>query len=244
MATRSVTWRTPRPASTIIPPVARSASAPPEIDEVIAKLTANDPAQRYASASLAIADLAGLLAKAKETANGERGVRARVTNLMRTLWPQEPAKSRSEFAQLLKEARATTLAPVPTPASTKTEAVATRLLSEGPADPSVVSGTPYRIIRTIGEGASGTVYEAEHVELGRKVALKVLGPGHASAHDAIERFRGEARAVARLSHPNLVPLYDFGKSLDGRVYLAMELLVERRSTSASAARAGWTTGRR
>ena len=52
----------------------------------------------------------------------------------------------------------------------------------------------------------------------------MLAPGHASAHDAIERFRSEARAVAKLSHPNLVPLYDFGKSLDGRVFLAMELL--------------------
>ena len=91
-------------------------------------------------------------------------------------------------------------------------------------DPSVLSGTPYRIARKIGEGASGVVYDAEHVELGRKVALKVLAAGHASATDAIERFRREARAVAKLSHPNLVQLYDFGKSLDGRVFLAMELL--------------------
>ena len=68
------------------------------------------------------------------------------------------------------------------------------------------------------------MYEAEHVELGRKLAIKVLAPGHASAPDALDRFRREARAVARLSHPNLVQLYDFGKSLDGRVFLAMELL--------------------
>jgi len=209
---------------TIIPPVARTASAPAALDEVIAKLTANDPNRRYGNAALAVADLAGLLAGAPETKSGERGVRARVSNLMRTLWPQEPAKSRGEFARLLKEARAAMRAPVTTPVSAETEAIATRLLADGPADPNVVSGTPYRIIRTIGEGASGLVYEAEHVELGRRVALKVLAPGHASAVDAIERFRSEARAVARLSHPNLVPLYDFGKSLDGRVYLAMELL--------------------
>lgn len=209
---------------TIIPLVARTASAPAALDEVIAKLTANDPNRRYGNAALAVADLAGLLAGAPETKSGERGVRARVSNLMRTLWPQEPAKSRGEFARLLKEARAAMRAPVTTPVSAETEAIATRLLADGPADPNVVSGTPYRIIRTIGEGASGLVYEAEHVELGRRVALKVLAPGHASAVDAIERFRSEARAVARLSHPNLVPLYDFGKSLDGRVYLAMELL--------------------
>jgi serine/threonine-protein kinase len=69
------------------------------------------------------------------------------------------------------------------------------------------------------------VWEAEHVELGRTVALKVLAPEHASSAAALERFRREARAVARLSHPNLVQILDFGKSLDGRVYLAMERLV-------------------
>ena len=210
---------------TIIPPVARSISAPPELDLVIAKLTANDPNKRYATAAHAIADLSGLLGAAPATKSGERGVRSRVANLMRTLWPQEPAKSRSEFARLLKEARASIVSPGTTPVSSKAEALANRLLEDGPPDPNVVSGTPYRILRKIGEGASGLVYEAEHTELGRKVALKVLAPGHASATDAIDRFRGEARAVAGLSHPNLVPLYDFGKSLDGRVFLAMELLV-------------------
>jgi serine/threonine-protein kinase len=209
---------------TIIPPVARYASAPAALDEVIAKLTANDPAKRYANAAGAVADLAALLASAPATKSGERGVRARVAGMMRTFWPQEPIKSRREFARLLAEARASMLAPATTPVSAKADAIASRLLAEVPHDPNIVSGTPYRIVRKIGEGASGLVYEAEHVELGRKVALKVLAPGHAAAHGALERFRGEARAVARLSHANLVPLYDFGKSLDGRVFLAMELL--------------------
>jgi len=209
---------------TVIPPVARSIGAPEILDEVIAKLTANDPARRYGTAGLAVADLANLLASAPDSKGGQRGVRARLAQLMRTLWPQEPAKSRLEFARLLKDARATMSAPPSTPVSAKADGIAARLLAEGPADPNVVSGTPYRIVRKIGEGASGLVYEAEHTELGRRVALKVLAPGHTSATDAIERFRAEARSVAKLSHPNLVPLYDFGKSLDGRVFLAMELL--------------------
>jgi serine/threonine-protein kinase len=209
---------------TIIPPIARSIAAPAALDDVIGKLTANDPDKRYRSAAHAVSELAALLSGAPETKSGERGVRARVAVLMRTLWPQEPAKSRAEFARLLKDARATMLVEPATPPSTKSEAIATRLLADAPSDANVVSGTPYRIVRKIGEGASGLVYEAEHIELGRKVALKVLAPGHASAQDALERFRTEARAVARLSHANLVPLYDFGKSLDGRVFLAMELL--------------------
>ena len=69
------------------------------------------------------------------------------------------------------------------------------------------------------------MYEAEHVELGRKLAVKILGPEHAASPGALERFRREARAVANLSHPNLVQLYDFGKSLDGRAFLVMELCV-------------------
>jgi serine/threonine-protein kinase len=100
------------------------------------------------------------------------------------------------------------------------EAIARQM---APDDPARLAGTPYRLGRKIGEGASGVVYEAEHVELGRRVAVKVLGIEHASAQDALDRFRREARSVARLSHPNLVQLYDLGKSLDGRVYLAMDL---------------------
>jgi serine/threonine protein kinase len=209
---------------TVIPPIARSIAAPAALDEVIGKLTANDPAKRYGSAALAVADLAALLSGAPATKSGERGVRTRVAGLMRALWPNEPTKTRGEFARLLKDARATMLVEPKTPANGEAEAIASRLLKDAPNDPNVVSGTPYRIIRKIGEGASGLVYEAEHMELGRKVALKVLAPGHASAQDALERFRTEARAVASLSHANLVPLYDFGKSLDGRVFLAMELL--------------------
>jgi serine/threonine-protein kinase len=210
---------------TVVPPVARVAGAPAALDEVIAKLTANDPEKRYTTAGLAANDLAGLLASAPQSKAGERGVRTRLANLMKSLWPNEPTKSRAEFARLLRDARAFVAVPASTPVSTAPESLASRLLAEGPADPNVVSGTPYRIVRKIGEGASGLVYEAEHTELGRRVALKVLAPGHSSAVDAIERFRAEARAVAKLSHPNLVPLYDFGKSLDGRVFLAMELLV-------------------
>ncbi|MGH7297939.1 MAG: serine/threonine-protein kinase, partial [Polyangiaceae bacterium] len=101
------------------------------------------------------------------------------------------------------------------------EAMAARLT---PSDPSMVLGTPYRLARKLGEGASGVVWEAEHVELGRRVALKVLAPEHTASPASLERFRREARAVAKLSHPNLVQILDFGKSLDGRAYLAMELL--------------------
>ena len=204
----------------VIPKVAASIGAPLLLDEIIEKLTANDPDERYASAGLAVHDLARLLSEAPIVKGSERGVRARVSMLMRTLWPHEPARSRADFARLLKDARSL-IGDVHTPPSGKAQEIALAHMSD---DPSMLSGTPYRLARKIGEGASGVVFEAEHVELGRKVALKVLAAGHASATDAIDRFRREARAVAKPSHPNLVQLYDFGKSLDGRVFLAMELL--------------------
>lgn len=203
-----------------IPLLASSRGIPKELDTIIQKLCANDPDDRYASASHAATDLARVLAQAPAGKSGERSVRARVGVLMKTLWPHEPARSRAEFAKLLKQARELRKEPETPPASGVMEIHAAQMTQ----DPSVLAGTPYKMLRKIGEGASGEVFEAEHVELGRRYAVKVLTSAHAAAHDAVDRFRKEARAVAKLSHPNLVQLHDFGKSLDGRVFLVMELL--------------------
>src|SRR6185436_4204813 len=70
----------------------------------------------------------------------------------------------------------------------------------------------------------GVVYEANHVDLGRSVALKVLPKESCQSPELETRFRREARAIARLRHPNLVALHDFGVSTDGRPFYAMELL--------------------
>ncbi|MEO7110354.1 MAG: protein kinase [Polyangiaceae bacterium] len=205
-----------------VPAIAKDIDAPAELDVIIAKMTENDPDIRYLNASMAASDLAKVLAGAPAPKVGERGVRARTQTLMRALWPHEPQRVRSEFAKLLKEARSLERDRLTPPVPKAAESAASLMNEE--KDPSILAGTPYRISRTIGEGASGVVYEAEHLELGRRVALKVLAPEHASAKDSIDRFRREARSIAKLSHPNLCMLYDFGKSLDGRVFLAMELL--------------------
>ncbi len=205
-----------------VAPLAAECGAPRLLDEVIAKLTANQPDQRYATAGRATQELARLLSLAPTGPLGERGVRARIASLMKRLWPREPARARAEFARLVAEARETQTESHTPAAGPIFDLVAAR---SAPSDPAVLAGTPYRIGKKIGEGTSGAVYEAEHVELGRQVAIKVLAPEHATATDAIDRFRREARAIARLAHPNIVALYDFGKSLDGRVYLVMERLI-------------------
>ena len=81
----------------------------------------------------------------------------------------------------------------------------------------------YRILREVGRGGMGVVYEAEQVSLGRRVALKVL-PDHVSRDWLVqERFRREARAAARLHHTNIVPVFEVGQEGDVCFY-AMQFI--------------------
>jgi len=89
------------------------------------------------------------------------------------------------------------------------------------------SGTRYRIEREIARGGMGVVYEADDVELQRRVAIKVLASELASV-PAVERMRAEARTMARLEHPGIVPLHDVGLLPDGRLWYAMKLVRGRR----------------
>jgi len=86
---------------------------------------------------------------------------------------------------------------------------------------SIIDG--YRIKRQIGRGGMGVVYEAEQISLGRTVALKVMPPASVRNERAMERFRGEATAIARLSHPRIVAVHGFNVT-GGVAYLAMEFV--------------------
>src|SRR5580765_1599817 len=81
---------------------------------------------------------------------------------------------------------------------------------------------PYEILAPLGAGGMGEVYRARHGKLDRDVAIKVL-PTHLTASpDAQARFEREAKAVAALSHPNILAIHDFGTQ-DGVAYAVMEL---------------------
>ena len=85
------------------------------------------------------------------------------------------------------------------------------------------STTRYSITGEIGRGGMGVVYEAEDRELRRRVALKVLATEVAST-DAVARLRAEARTIAGLEHPGIVPVHDSGELPDGRAWYAMKLV--------------------
>jgi len=70
----------------------------------------------------------------------------------------------------------------------------------------------YRLLEQIGEGSMGAVYAAEHVLVGRRAAVKVLHPALSANHDIVQRFFNEARAVALISDPGVVSLFDYGHS--------------------------------
>jgi hypothetical protein len=78
----------------------------------------------------------------------------------------------------------------------------------------------YRIERIVGQGGMGLVYLATHLELGRRVALKLIAPVY--AHDEVfrERFKEESRQAASIDHPNVIPVYE-AREADGALFLAM-----------------------
>jgi eukaryotic-like serine/threonine-protein kinase len=90
-----------------------------------------------------------------------------------------------------------------------------------------LSETRYELLRELDRGGMGVVYAAHDLELHREVALKVLATAVADA-DSAERLRREARIIAGLEHPGIVPVHDVGTLPDGRVFYAMKLVSGQR----------------
>jgi serine/threonine protein kinase len=102
------------------------------------------------------------------------------------------------------------------PAGTETDALTRALLGR-------TLGDKFRLESFVGKGAMGAVYKATQLNLKKRVAIKVM---HADKKDAtyVSRFKREAKAAARMEHPNLLRVIDFGEEPDGLLYIAMEYL--------------------
>ncbi len=206
-----------------LPALAKDVGAPERLDRILAELTSPSLATRYPSARRAVADLAELLKSAPSLADGDRSVRGRIAQLMQLLYPAEPARSRADFSRRVAQANKVALEaaestragiPEPSPAPPAAEE----------SDPGLLVGTRYRLTRCLSQGGMGEVWEAVHVDLGRVVALKLIPEAASRSPEARARFKSEARAVARLDHPGVVNVHDFGIAGDGRFYYVMELL--------------------
>ena len=98
---------------------------------------------------------------------------------------------------------------------------------ERPAAPPLPAGHRlghYRILRLLGSGGMGNVYLAEDEELQRQVAVKVPCRNVFASEEDLTSMRSEARTVARLKHPAIVPVYDLGREPDGTCYIVMEYI--------------------
>ncbi len=199
-----------------LPPIAALSEAPRALDEVIEKLTAFDRAERYEKTHLAARELAALLGAAPPLESGERGVRPRVAALTARLFDGEAARTRREFSRLVADARKlfgsmkTPQVPEPVwPKSTESVLSAIRDEKDG-----VLPGTRYRLLGVLGKGARTIVHEAEHADLGRRVALK-MPEGAGSATE-------QAAVLAKVQVPGVVRIIDVGRTSEGVPFSVLE----------------------
>jgi serine/threonine protein kinase len=85
-------------------------------------------------------------------------------------------------------------------------------------------GDRYSLVRLIGQGGMGAVYQAHHVVIGKTIAVKVLGPDYSRNPGDVQRFLQEARAASLIRHDHVVDIADFGYTARGQAYLVMEYL--------------------
>ena len=97
-------------------------------------------------------------------------------------------------------------------------------LVPGPGLVGTVIEEKYELIRMLGEGGMGAVFEAQHVVIGSRVAVKTLHPEAAGQPEALERFQREAQAAGTIGHPNIVRVHDIGQLPGGLPYMVMDFV--------------------
>jgi eukaryotic-like serine/threonine-protein kinase len=197
-----------------VPPTKLRRDAPRELDEWFETITAWNAEHRFTDAATARRRLVDI--------GTARGIRFEREAVARTLARYFPNDREAENARIRKLVAAAKNVRHSIPPAMPPRANTAPLTAIPESD--LVRGTRYRIGERIGAGGMGEVFAAEHVDLGRKVALKVLYAERSNDPAVVQRFKLEARSIAKLKHPNLVEVYDLGSTEDGRLFYAMERL--------------------
>jgi serine/threonine protein kinase len=228
------------------PPSSKAAWVTPELDAVVMRALAPVREDRYQTAEEMRQALSNVIARLSPRADAERSaefmralcgdaIREEQTERERLLGESiGVATSAEDFSDLLTPVRGhrpdgTLAAPESSPpVALEAAAKPAPETPRGRATPADFTGRiiegRYRILRVLGEGGMGTVYAAEHVEIGKGVAVKILHPQYSRQQDLVERFRREARAASRIGHPHIIDVTDFGTTEDGCAYFVMEHL--------------------
>ncbi|MFO0633292.1 MAG: serine/threonine-protein kinase [Nannocystaceae bacterium] len=212
-------------------PSAFSRRVDPDLDDIIVRALATRPEDRYADAGEFMRALSDWLVGHAPQTDQET-----LAEFMRTLFPQQQARDHERLGLLLAPLLDAPPGQAPSTGVFHHGDTASKTRDVGAGKPwgageeiprGVVIAERYRVEAALGRGGMGTVYLAEHVTVGRKVAVKVL-THEWSAHETVaRRFREEARAASAAGHPNIVEVFDAGTLPDGRLYLVMEHLVGR-----------------
>ncbi|HET6582368.1 MAG TPA: protein kinase, partial [Nannocystaceae bacterium] len=231
--TRAVAKFAPRAPSEL------SRRVDPDLDALVVRALATKPVDRWPTAADFMRALADWLSKHAPETNQET-----LAEFMHALFADARVRDHEAYGALLENVMPAA-ADASMPAGTRT-GVFTRAADEGdgdvgsptreiatpPVDPEdiaagTVVATRYRIEAMLGRGGMGTVYLAQHVTVGRKVAVKVLTREWSRHPIVARRFQEEARAASAAGHPNIVEVFDAGTLPDGRLFLVMEYLVGR-----------------